>query len=149
LWKKRLDNWTRPAFDLPRGNMMPVGYVAQQHVVRLSRPIKAYDRWLSKMPLEYRRSVLGEDVDSAPPIEKDPYCLAMLKHYRSLVPLAQEARKPMFFLKPADGAIGGHATAAHDAYLDFRILADKILGRMEPEPDMTRTPPPLTALQPS
>ncbi|MEW6039443.1 MAG: ParA family protein [Pseudomonadota bacterium] len=149
LWKKRLDNWVQPAFDLPLGNMMPVGYVAQQHVVRLSRPIKAYDRWLSRMPLEYRRSVLGEDVDSAPPIEKDPYCLAMLKHYRSLVPLAQEARKPMFFLKPADGAIGGHATAAHDAYLDFRILADKILGRMEPEPDLARNPPSLAALQPS
>lgn len=136
-WKKRLDNWEHPAFDLPQGNMEPVGYVAQQHVVRLSRPIKAYDRWLSKIPLEYRRSVLGEkDVKSAPEIGKDPYCLAMLKHYRSLVPLAQEARKPMFALKPADGAIGSHAAAAQEAFGDFCVLAKKILKRIESKSDL-------------
>ena len=28
--------------------------------------------------------------------ENDPYCLATLKHYRSLMPLAMEARKPCF-----------------------------------------------------
>ena len=39
-------------------------------------------------------------------------CLAQLKHYRSLMPLAQEARKPMFLLTPADGALGGHFQAA-------------------------------------
>ena len=132
LWKKRLDNWGTPTFDLPKGTMRPVGYLAQQHVVRLSRPVKAYDRWLNKMPLEYRRSVLGENTDSAPTIDKDPYCLAMLKHYRSLVPLAQEAHKPMFLLKPADGAIGSHAAAAQSAYQDFGVLAKGILKRIEP-----------------
>lgn len=138
LWKKRLDNWETPSFELPAGNMKPVGYVAQQHVVRLSRPVQAYDRWLNRMPLEYRRSVLGEDAESAPPIADDPYCLGMLKHYRSLVPLAQEARKPMFFLKPADGAIGSHAIAAQSAYLDFRVLAKKVLAQIEPEPNSWR-----------
>ena len=59
----------------------------------------------------------------------DPYCLATLKHYRSLMPLAQEARQPMFFLKPADGAIGGHMTAVQDCYRDFRSLAQRIAGR--------------------
>ena len=53
----------------------------------------------------------------------------MLKHYRSLMPLAQEARKPMFFLKPADGAIGGHASAVQDCYRDFRELARRIADR--------------------
>lgn len=130
LWKKRLGNWNNPSFDLPLGAMQPIGYIAQQHVVRLSRPIKAYDRWLNKIPLEYRQSVLGEVPDSAPAIEQDPLCLAMLKHYRSLVPLAQEARKPMFFLKAADGAIGSHASAAQAAYRDFHVLAQKIQERM-------------------
>jgi len=37
-----------------------------------------------------------------------------------------EARKPMFLLKPADGAIGAHTKAVQDAYLDFRSLAQKI-----------------------
>jgi chromosome partitioning protein len=130
LWKKRLDNWDHPLFNLPRGSMQPIGYVAQQHGVRLSRPIKAYDRWLNKMPLEYRKSVLNQEVESAPLIGEDPDCLAMLKHYHSLVPLAQEARKPMFYLKPADGAIGTHAYAAQAAYRDYEILAKKILERI-------------------
>ena len=56
-------------------------------------------------------------------MDDDPHCLAALKHYRSLMPLAQEAHKPMFFLKPADGAIGGHAKAVQDCYSDFRHLA--------------------------
>ncbi len=42
------------------------------------------------------------------------------------MPLAQEARKPMFLLKPADGAIGSHATAAQDCFKDFARLAMKV-----------------------
>jgi hypothetical protein len=42
------------------------------------------------------------------------------------MPLAQEARKPMFFLKPADGAIGGHTAAVQACYRDFRDLAEGI-----------------------
>jgi chromosome partitioning protein len=65
-------------------------------------------------------------------VENDPYCLAALKHYRSLMPLAMEARKPMFRLKPADGAIGAHAQAVRDCYGDFRALADQILSAIGP-----------------
>ena len=46
------------------------------------------------------------------------------------LPMAQEARKPIFHLKPADGAIGAHATAAYNASLDFKILAEKIINRI-------------------
>ena len=63
-------------------------------------------------------------------IENDPNCLALLKHYRSLMPLAQEAHKPMFHLKPADGAIGSHLSAVQDAYKDFKRLAEKIAARV-------------------
>lgn len=45
------------------------------------------------------------------------------------MPLAREARKPMFFLKPADGALGGHAQAVQDCYRDFRALAQQIAER--------------------
>jgi hypothetical protein len=122
-----VENWANPAFPLPQGEMKPLGYLAQQHSVRLDRPVQAYDRWLNRMPLEYRRSVLGEDVGTAPPITQDPHCLALLKHYRSLMPMAQEVRKPMFFLKVADGAIGAHASAVQAAYKDFQALARKVL----------------------
>jgi chromosome partitioning protein len=39
--------------------------------------------------------------------------------------------KPMFHLKPADGAIGSHLQAAQNAYQDFKQLAVKIAGRMQ------------------
>ena len=42
------------------------------------------------------------------------------------MPMAQEARKPIFHLKPADGALGAHAKAARDARLDFEIVAKSI-----------------------
>jgi hypothetical protein len=42
------------------------------------------------------------------------------------MPLAQEAHKPMFHLKPADGAMGSHIQAVQSVYLDFKKLAHKI-----------------------
>jgi hypothetical protein len=42
------------------------------------------------------------------------------------MPLAQDARKPMFLLTAADGAIGGHSQAVLDCYRDFKALAIRI-----------------------
>ncbi len=133
-WRKRIENWTRPEFELPKGEMRPLGYIIQQHSVRLSRPVKAYDRWVNRMPGVYHQSVLGER-DRQITLDADTDCLATLKHYRSLIPLAQEARKPVFKLTPADGAIGSHAVAVREAYSDFRSLANIILTRMNARQD--------------
>lgn len=129
-WNKRVDNWLQPTIALPKGLMTPIGYLAQQHGVRLSRPVKAYDRWLNRMPLEYRQSVLGKKVSKAPSVAADPECLALLKHYHSLAPMAMEARKPLFLLRSADGAIGAHSYAVQDAYKDFQKLAKNVLERI-------------------
>jgi cellulose biosynthesis protein BcsQ len=126
-WQDRRDRNPVASLSIPLGQMAPAGYVVLQHAVRLDRPVKAYDRWMARIPGVYREAVLDEGRAAAPPaVPQDPQCLAALKHYRSLMPLAQEARKPMFFLKPADGAIGGHAQAALDCYQDFRALARTI-----------------------
>lgn len=131
-WKTRRDRWQE--FELPRGEMAPVGYVVQQHSVRLQRPVRAYDKWVNRMPAEYARNLLGEKSGPFPETPNaDARCLATIKHFRSLVPLAQEARKPIFHLTPADGAIGSHAAAAVDARRDFRALADKIANRIAEE----------------
>ena len=45
------------------------------------------------------------------------------------MPMAQEARRPMFLLRPADGAFGGHQQAVLECYADFRSLALKIVER--------------------
>lgn len=131
-WKRTLDNWSTPDFPLPKGDMKPIGYVMQQHGVRLERPIKAYDKWVNRMPEEYARNLLENETGSYPSTPKDDpeNSLATLKHYRSLVPMAQEHRKPIFHLKPADGAFGSHAAAVQDAYQDFKNLAEKIIDRI-------------------
>ncbi len=133
-WERRRDHWQDADFELPRGGMAPIGYVVQQHGVRLRRPVKAYDQWVNRMPQEYARSLLGAESGAFPEMPReDPRCLATIKHFRSLVPLAQEARKPIFHLKPADGAIGSHAAAVIDARRDFRALADKLARRVADE----------------
>ena len=128
-WTDRLKK--RPAgLDLPEGRINPLGYVVMQHAARLDRPVKAYAKWMARIPTVYRESVLGESTpQTGVTIDRDPYCLSTLKHYRSLMPLAQEARKPMFFLKAADGAIGGHAQAVKDCYRDFHTLALEVAKR--------------------
>lgn len=127
-WKKRLDNWEQPAFALPPGSMQPQGYILMQHSERLSRPVKAYRKWADRIPSTYRESVLKQQIKDF--AQDDGNCLARLKHYRSLVPMAQEARKPMFHLTAADGAIGNHSYAVQDARKDFQALAIGILNRI-------------------
>jgi cellulose biosynthesis protein BcsQ len=129
-WAKRLGNWAQPEFPLPQGKMEAIGYVVQQHSVRLDRPVKAYDKWLTRIPVEYAKAVKESSrANAAISTDRDQSCLASLKHYRSLVPMAQESRKPIFRLTSADGAIGSHAGAVQSARGDFRELATKILKR--------------------
>lgn len=112
-------------FSIPPGDMTPAGYVVMQHAVRLDRPVRAYERWMKRIPVVYQEALLGEqDGWTADP---DPRRLALLKHYRSLMPMAQEAHKPMFMLKPADGAIGAHVEAVRSCYEDFLHLA-RVIG---------------------
>jgi len=111
---------------MPKGTMQPIGYIVMQHGILDSRPVKAYKRWMDRIPRVYREAVLDEKFCSAPIVAEDPYCLALLKHYRSLMPMAMEARKPIFFLKSADGAIGAHIEAVKTCYNDFKKLATQI-----------------------
>lgn len=134
LWTKRLTNWKDtesslyPDFELPEGKMKPIGYLCQQPSIRLDRPVKAYDKWVNRMPKVYREHVLNV-YDQAIP-DPDPKCLATIKHYRSLIPLGQEHRKPIFNLTPADGAAGSHAYAVQSARDDFKTLAIKIAKKI-------------------
>ena len=135
-WSDRSERNPVQNLDLPGGDMRPIGYVVLQHAVRLNRPVMAYERWMGRIPGAYRKYVLDESAETPAATNDDPNCLATLKHFRSLMPLAQEARKPMFALKPADGAIGGHVNAVRTCYRDFRALALEVARRCEvPGPD--------------
>ena len=114
--------------ELPEGRMDPVGYVVLQHAVRWDQPVKTCQRWLDRLPSVYRKSVLNEAAQQRSDSPKnDPHCLAKLKHYRSLMPLAQTARKPMFLLTPRRW---GHCRALQgSSVLPQRLLR---LGREAP-----------------
>lgn len=137
-WNKRLESWRNNKdvkdygdFLLPQGKMQPVGYLCGQQSVRLDRPVGVYDKWVNRMPGVYREAVLGKQLQRDVKPENDPCCLGTIKHYRSLMPMAQEARKPIFSLTSSDGAIGSHANAVQTAKKDFIELAQKIAGKIK------------------
>ena len=125
-WQERLAKNPVADLNLPAGAIQPIGYLVLGHSIRLDRPVKAFERWIARLPTTYAESVLQQPAEPSLSIDTDPNCLARLRDYRSLIPLAQEARKPMFFLKPADGALGAHTHAVTEAYKDFQNVAVKI-----------------------
>jgi len=139
-WKERKEK--NPVSDLllPSGSIKPLGYIVLQHSIRLDRPVKAYEKWIARIPGVYARKVLRRTASSGATLENDPECLSLLKHYRSLMPMAQEANKPIFQLRPADGAIGAHVSAVKDCYRDFEELAHKIMKRSSSTPSGQELP---------
>ena len=131
-WQKRLDEWPASLrFSRPPGAMIPMGYVISRYTIFADGPVRAYKRWLDKVPGIYRSAVEAGNVPSDLTFDADDRRIAQLKDYRSLMAMAREARKPMFLLRPADGAIGGHQAAVRECGDDFRALAHEILRRIE------------------
>jgi chromosome partitioning protein len=126
-WTDRSSRNPDPYLILPRGNIKPLGYVVMQHGIKERRPVKSYQRWLNRIPNVFREFVLNRPIEQPIAIQSDPYCLSQLKHFHSLIPMAMEVRKPIFLLKPADGAIGAHLGAVKGSYQDFHALTSHIL----------------------
>lgn len=117
---------------LPAHDFRPMGYIVQQHMARADRPVAGYERWFKQIPAVFHGEVLGE---AAPPaalqVDTDGACIARLKHFASLVPLAQLARKPMFDLKRADGIGGGQIQAVANCRSEFEVLARALAKRLD------------------
>lgn len=124
-WKDRIDRAPELDFNLPAGGMRPIGYVVSRHTEFADGVVRAFQKWITKIPSAYREAV------DDPDIPDQALSLGRLKDYRSLIAMAQEARKPMFKLRPGDGAIGGHQGAVSAAYDDFERLARAIADRIE------------------
>ena len=126
-WKERLDKNPAKDLPLPEGRMEPIGYVVMQHAEKLGRPVRAYERWAKRIPEVYSEEILGKQVKLGDGPNKNQ--LGSIRHYRSLMPMAQEAHKPIFHLRPADGAIGSLQNAVMDARENFKQLAVEISKR--------------------
>ncbi len=131
IWKKEWDERTsrKPQnlnFLIPQGQAKPVGYIIMQYTAKESRPVKSYLKWANRIPEFFSKYVLKIN-PAIKNIEEDKNCIALLKHYHSLAPMSMEAHKPMFLLRPADGAIGAHVYAVQKCYDEFKTLTKKIL----------------------
>jgi cellulose biosynthesis protein BcsQ len=123
-WNRAVERNTEPP---AARSFTPRGYIVQQHLARVDRPVRGYERWASEIPRYFHEYVLATPERSWPVgTEDDPYRLAMLKHFASLVPLAQDARKPIFDLKQADGIGGGQIQAVARA----RGELEELVGRL-------------------
>lgn len=133
-WQKRLDQRkqdTIDELDVPLEKIQPLGYVIMQHGVTSNRPVKAYKKFADRIPALFRSSFhLERGKEDLLSFDNDPFCLASIKHYNSLMPMAMEARKPIFMLKPADGAIGAHYNAVTKVYDDFEKFSKTIIQRI-------------------
>lgn len=130
-WRNRWSEVAKQNPDMPaaglHGPFPSIGYVVIQHESHEFRAQTRDELWVNRFPQEYRASILGEESPLVnPPAAGDPFCLGILNHYRSLMPMAREARKPLFALRPADGAIGAHVEAVRSAYDDFLTLSRRI-----------------------
>lgn len=131
IWKKewtdRVSRNRAQDISLPKGDVKPLGYIVMQHGIKESRPVLSYLKWANRIPAVFNEFVLGNPIIPDIKVESDAHCLALLKHYHSLIPMAMEVRKPIFLLRPADGAIGAHYQAVLRAYSDFKALTQKIM----------------------
>lgn len=128
-WKDRYSRNKAQDIQLPNGDIKPLGYVVMQHGIKESRPVKSYLKWANRIPKVFNEYVLRHSNVPETRVENDANCLALLKHYHSLIPMAMEVRKPIFKLKPADGAIGAHYQAVINAFDDFKSLTNSIIRK--------------------
>lgn len=130
-WNQRKE--LKPAyisFEIPSNLSVPIGYIVMQYSAKESRPVKSYLKWANRIPSVFAEYVLDQDVQLNS-VEEDHYCIALLKHYRSLAPMSMESHKPIFLLKPADGAIGAHVYAVQKSYQEFETMTKNILDKCQ------------------
>jgi len=134
LWKKQWQQLKelKPqkfATRIPINEAKPAGYIVMQYTAKESRPVKSYLKWANRIPNIFDEFVLGKAHTEINSVDIDTNCIALLKHYRSLAPMSMEVHKPIFLLKPGDGAIGAHVYAVQNSYEEFKKLTKKILDR--------------------
>jgi len=133
-WKEERDLCAKPqnnnTFLFSRASMTQLGYIVTNPSVPITKYAMASEDWLHLIPRIYQYSILHEN-SIATSLANDSHCLSILRNHQILWPLARDAQKPIFHLRPADGAIGAKMTAVQRCREDFEQLATKILERIQ------------------
>ncbi|RKZ48168.1 MAG: hypothetical protein DRR16_12120 [Candidatus Parabeggiatoa sp. nov. 3] len=127
-WKRLREH--NAAIKLPLGQMSALGYVIFQQPIKLYLGANSYSKWMREIPRVYHEAILNESFEENTfSLKDDPHCLQVFKTYYSLKPMAIEVRKPIFHLKPADGALGAYGEMVPTAYREYQQLAKNIAKR--------------------
>lgn len=113
--------------SLLRSASIPAGYVILQQKITKSDNADSYPDWMSKIPKMFYTYILEND-DFPDSFLNDPYCLAMMKFNPGLMYLALKSGKPIFNLKPADGALGAQVSAVMQEKREFNALTNKLIS---------------------
>ena len=122
-------------FEVPKGEPQFLGYILQQFNVYRKRKTKAYQNWGDLIPEYIEKYLIApltqENLSGLSLVAKaDNYKIADFKNYHSLIPLAQEAQKPVFELTNKDGVIGGHYQYVEGCLKEFKDIAYEIVRRI-------------------
>lgn len=115
---------------LPGGTMRPVGYLVLFDLMIASRGVRSYRANGNQIPRLYQEFILEGGPRFASSPAEDTNYLGGLKGYLNLLSLSLEARKPMFLLRAADGALGSAAEAVSDCYAGYKQIAKNIRTRV-------------------
>lgn len=110
-----------------------LGYVHVQHAIRENLPPSPSADWGFQAPYCYQRYIMNLPQPSQTPM----FLLAKVRYYYGLHMMSREFRKPIFLLKPADGAIGTHINTVRHAYKEYKMLTEDIIEKIKSHANIT------------
>lgn len=138
-----LENWSkllaRGLEDNPEPDEIPVdsynwrlrfaGYVSQQYVAKRDadgnvRAVNAYEKIARKIPDLIKDHFLS---DGMSPLSLDDYALGSIPTLNSIIPMAQNARAPVFGIGAKDGVVGSHFLKVRELRETFSGIADRLI----------------------
>ena len=99
--------------EAPTVKLKFLGYVTQQYTAKTvngkKQPVSAYEKIIKRIAPAIKKHLV-EEFNEGLPLN---YKLGEIPYFQSLVPMSQEATKPIFQLKSADGVVGAHFDKVH------------------------------------
>lgn len=126
-WQLRRGTALNAQAQVPRGAPEMLGYVVLRYQLYAGGSLPSRKHVLEQLPSVFRQALIPEATGPVPAVEGDPFCLGVVREHVSLSDIGREAGKPIFKLRPADGATGSHRAAVAQAHEQFERLARRVL----------------------
>lgn len=110
----------------PEKHLSVAGYVVQDRAYYYDRPADLPDQWRDRVRREYERSIIHEPGVLKQSVSESARPLASIRYHTGLLPLAEDARKPLFRLTPADGVFDDQIREVTSSYQDFETVARRV-----------------------